>query len=154
MVKGALVGKKGQIITQTARVFFGAGGEPRVVIEEVPDVRAAVLKACFDSKSPYMAYKARPLDGIWATPPSLHHGSVPNLEQLLLPSAQRVSRFKVGTRNYDPVRVGYSTSDGAPGNTFTFDTALPGNSNAGHDYGVGKISDPERQALLHYLKSL
>ncbi|HBO9617185.1 TPA: hypothetical protein L5F16_004661, partial [Pseudomonas aeruginosa] len=31
------------------------------------------------------AYKARPLDGIWATPPFLHNGSVPNLFQLLSP---------------------------------------------------------------------
>lgn len=30
-------------------------------------------------------YKARPLDGIWATPPFLHNGSVPNLFELLSP---------------------------------------------------------------------
>lgn len=154
MVKGALVGKKGQIIGQTARVFFGAGGEPRVVIEEVPDIRAEVLKACFEANSPYMAYKARPLDGIWATAPYLHNGSVPNLLELLLPAARRSSRFKVGTRDYDPQVVGYSTRDDAPGNSFTYDTSLTGNSNAGHEYGVGKLTDAERQALLHYLKSL
>ncbi|TPW13479.1 MAG: lipoprotein, partial [Halothiobacillaceae bacterium] len=32
------------------------------------------------------AYKARPLNGIWATAPYLHNGSVPNLYELFLPS--------------------------------------------------------------------
>src|SRR5262249_17411833 len=35
-------------------------------------------------------YKARPLDGIWATAPYLHNGSVPNLTELLKPAAQRL----------------------------------------------------------------
>lgn len=34
-------------------------------------------------------YKARPLHGIWATPPFLHNGSVPNLFQLLSPVVER-----------------------------------------------------------------
>lgn len=33
-----------------------------------------------------LRYKARPLNGIWATAPYLHNGSVPTLEALLLPS--------------------------------------------------------------------
>src|SRR5260370_444906 len=32
-----------------------------------------------------LVYKARPLNGIWATAPYLHNGSVPNLYQMLLP---------------------------------------------------------------------
>src|SRR5205807_2725694 len=43
-------------------------------------------------------YIGRPLAGIWASPPYLHNGSVPNLYQLLLPSSQRVGKFKVGSR--------------------------------------------------------
>ncbi|MFY0540739.1 hypothetical protein [Nannocystis pusilla] len=35
------------------------------------------------------AYKARPLNGIWASSPYLHNGSVPTLHDLLLPAAQR-----------------------------------------------------------------
>ena len=27
-----------------------------------------------------LAYKARPLNGIWATPPYLHNGSVPTID--------------------------------------------------------------------------
>ena len=30
-----------------------------------------------------LAYKVRPLNGIWATPPYLHNGSVPTIEALL-----------------------------------------------------------------------
>jgi hypothetical protein len=149
-----MLGKKGQIIAQTARVFFGVGGRPRVVIEEVPNPRTLILQACFAANSPFMAYKARPLDGIWATAPYLHNGSVPNLYELLLPPTQRSKTFLMGTREYDPVLVGYSTRADAPGNGFTFDTAAIGNSNAGHEYGVGSMTPEQRQALLAYLKTL
>ncbi|MBS0504721.1 MAG: hypothetical protein JSS55_13170 [Proteobacteria bacterium] len=154
LVKGAMIGKKGQIIAQTARVFFGAGGRPRVVIEEVPNPRPLILQACYAANSPFMAYKARPLDGIWATAPYLHNGSVPNLYELLLPPAQRSKTFRMGTRDYDPVLAGYSTQANAPGNSFTFDTAVTGNSNMGHDYGVGTLTPEQRTALLNYLKTL
>ncbi|PZN95510.1 MAG: hypothetical protein DCF31_06230 [Alphaproteobacteria bacterium] len=159
-VKGALIGKKGQIIGQTAKVFFGGGGAPRVVIEEAPDMRPLVLDACYKSGSPHMAYKARPLDGIWATAPFLHNGSVPTLYDLLLPAAQRPKAFMMGTREYDPVKVGYRTEATAPGNSFRFATqaadgfAIPGNGSEGHEYGVAKLTEAQRQALLEYLKSL
>ena len=159
-VKGTLVGKKGQIVAQTARVFFGGGGAPRVVTEEAPDMRPLILEACFASGSPHMAYKARPLDGIWATAPYLHNGSVPTLYDLLLPAAKRPASFMMGTREYDPVRGGYATSATAPGNSFRYVTAtpdgtpIPGNGNAGHDYGAGKLTEAQRLDLLEYLKSI
>ena len=31
-------------------------------------------------------YKAAPRDGVWATPPFLHNGSVPNLYEMLIPA--------------------------------------------------------------------
>jgi len=34
-----------------------------------------------------------------------------------------------------------------------FDTRLPGNSNAGHDYGTN-ISEADRLALIEFLKKL
>ena len=52
-------------------------------------------------------YKARPLDGIWGTPPFLHNGSVPTLFELLSPVYERRSEFWVGNHEYDPARVGY-----------------------------------------------
>lgn len=100
-------------------------------------------------------YKARPLTGIWATPPYLHNGSVPNLKEILLPAAQRSKTFHLGTREYDPAVGGYKDMaefDGKP--SFTFDTALPGNSNAGHEYGTTELNDEQRKELLEYIKSL
>lgn len=114
------------------------------------------------------AYKARPLEGVWATAPFLHNGSVPNLYQLLLPSKDRTRSFHVGSREFDSVDVGFSTklspgsfefriegSDGRP---------IPGNSNAGHE-GVNytqiregdtnrDFTETERRALIEYLKTL
>jgi hypothetical protein len=98
------------------------------------------------------AYKARPLNGIWATAPYLHNGSVPNLRQLLLPAAQRVKQFHVGSREFDPVNVGFETQEG-PG-MFLFDTTVVGNSNAGHEYGVKELNEAQREELLQYLKTL
>ncbi|HZQ70071.1 MAG TPA: cytochrome c [Terriglobales bacterium] len=112
-----------------------------------------------------LAYRARPLGGIWATPPYLHNGSVPNLYQLLSPVEKRETHFYVGSREFDPKYVGYDTSafPGAfeywtdqPGNPH------PGNSNSGHEFrnGLGpgiigpELSDDERWALIEYLKTL
>ncbi len=100
-------------------------------------------------------YKARPLNGIWATAPYLHNGSVPNLYQLLLPAEDRDATFTVGSRQFDPKHVGYRTD--APG-VFTFRArdengeTIPGNSNAGHEYG--ELSEQERWELVEYLKTL
>ncbi len=72
--------------------------------------------------SSLLAYKSRPLDGIWATAPYLHNGSVPTLYDLLLPPSQRPTKFTVGSREFDPVHVGFKSS-GYTG--FVFDTSLP-----------------------------
>jgi mono/diheme cytochrome c family protein len=94
-------------------------------------------------------YVARPLVAIWATPPYLHNGSVPTLDDLLLPASQRPKTFVLGAREYDPSRVGYVSRD--DGNAFRFDTTLDGNHNTGHEYGTG-LSAEDRKALLEYLK--
>ena len=52
-------------------------------------------------------YKPRPLEGVWATPPFLHNGSIPNLYELLSPAYERSRSFFVGRREFDPVKVGY-----------------------------------------------
>ena len=107
-----------------------------------------------DSGPVQLVYKARPLNGIWATAPYLHNGSVRTLRQLLLPSDTRQTTFRVGSREYDPKDVGF-VDDGA----YLFDTRLPGNSNRGHEgpeYGMAELeADPEvLEALLEYLKTL
>jgi hypothetical protein len=105
---------------------------------------------------PSAKYKARPLNGIWATAPYLHNGSVPNLDALLRPAAQRPRSFSTGVRTFDAVRVGYLTDvRGFP--RFTVDcangTPIPGNSNAGHEDGAN-LTDQERSQLIEYLKTL
>jgi len=81
---------------------------------------------------PRLAYKARPLDGIWATAPFFHNGSVPNLYEVLLPAAERSASFYLGTKRLDPERVGFVTGR-LPGG-FLLNTALSGNRNTGHEF--------------------
>jgi len=109
------------------------------------------------SAAALLAYKARPLNGVWATAPYLHNGSVPNLYELLLPAAQRSVEFALGAWQFDAQRVGLASVPCEEG--FTYDTTLPGNSNAGHEYGTGKdgkaeLSPAQRRALLEFLKTL
>ena len=113
-----------------------------------------------DVRAP-LKYKARPLDGIWATPPYLHNGSVPDLYSLLLPASERPERFWLGSIEFDPVRVGYVATRLRGG--FEVDTSAVGSSNAGHEFsegplGAGRIgralTDEERWAIVEYLKTL
>ena len=110
-----------------------------------------------------LVYKARPLAGIWATAPYLHNGAVPNLYQMLVPVKDRDKKFFVGRKEYDPVKVGFVLQP-LSGDGFWLDTSIPGNSNQGHEFSsayTGKpekgvigpqLSDPERYALIEYLK--
>ncbi|MBK5351922.1 hypothetical protein JFU37_05270 [Pseudomonas sp. TH41] len=107
------------------------------------------------------AYKARPLAGVWATPPFLHNGSVPSLYQLLSPQDERATTFYKGTFEYNPRHLGYRTE--AFTNGFEFDTRITGNHNSGHEFRAGKLGNgvigrwlqpEERWALLEYLKVL
>lgn len=97
------------------------------------------------------SYRARSLNGIWATAPYLHNGSVPSLYDLLSCVQDRPTVFQVGAREFDPVKVGF-ISDGYDG--FKFNTRIVGNSNHGHDYGSCAMTDVERYALIEYLKTL
>lgn len=106
-------------------------------------------------------YKARPLDGIWATPPFLHNGSVPTLFQLLSPVSERQTQFWLGNFEFNPKQVGYNSERFSGG--FLLDTQVTGNSNRGHEFRagcrqggvVGRALQPEeRWALVEYLKVL
>lgn len=79
-----------------------------------------------------LGYKARPLDGIWATPPYLHNSSVPNLYEMLVPAARRTAKFYLGSTRFDPRHVGYETLQ-IPG-AFLMDTTKSGNLNTGHEF--------------------
>jgi len=102
----------------------------------------------------FLAYKGRPLTGAWATAPYLHNGSVPSLYQLLTPPDERVKKFYVGTREFDPVEVGFEYKTETPG-SFMFDTTIPGNLNSGHsglNYGTD-LTEDEKWALIEYMKT-
>jgi len=116
-----------------------------------------------------LAYKARPLNGIWATPPYLHTGAVPNLYQLLLPAEQRVETFRLGNVDFDPRVVGFPADGQDEGYMFRVRDAagqpIPGNSNLGHsgprftqtrdgDGAWRDYNEAERRALVEYLKTL
>jgi hypothetical protein len=111
-------------------------------------------------------YKPRPLAGLWASPPFLHNGSVPTIYDLLSPVADRPKTFRVGSREFDPVKIGLAAVD-AP--YWVFDTDKDGNSNAGHEFSARykewKTGDPpadgsigpllshdDRMAILEHLK--
>lgn len=100
-------------------------------------------------------YKARPLNGIWATAPFLHNGSVPNLWALLTDPPSRPDRFWVGSTKFDPKRVGFVDSEGK--NEFRVKDEkgqiIEGNSNLGHNYGT-HLNDDEKWAIIEYMKSL
>ncbi|RYY77250.1 MAG: ribonuclease E [Gammaproteobacteria bacterium] len=132
------------------------------------DIKASVKSGNYKpdtTATPYeslLAYKARSLNGIWATAPFLHNGSVPNLWSLLLPVEERPKVFCVGNREFDPVNVGFST-EGCDKSSSTdkrrFSVEPNGNLNIGHEYGVGKdekdkLTEQERWDLIEYIKTL
>jgi mono/diheme cytochrome c family protein len=102
-------------------------------------------------------YKARPLVGVWATPPYLHNGSVPTIFDLL--SETRPARFHTGGTEYDPQRLGFIETTGP--DVVLIDTSIVGNSNAGHWFTndtarpgrIGRrLSGTEKYAIIEYLK--
>ena len=111
-------------------------------------------------------YQAPPLDGLWATAPYLHNGSVPTLHALLRSSERpRVFRRPASTdfANYDKVNVGWLVEplSAAPDVSrmpthearYIFDAGRFGLGNGGHIFG-DKLSKDDRMALIEYLKTL
>jgi cytochrome c5 len=112
---------------------------------------------------PQPGYVAPPLDGIWATAPYLHNGSVPTIAALL----DSTKRPKYWTRtfastDYDQAALGwkFTTVDhgqaaetNAQVKVKIYDTTLTGYGNGGHTYG-DVLGDADRAALIEYLKTL
>jgi hypothetical protein len=100
-------------------------------------------------------YVAPPLDGVWATAPYLHNGSVPTLEAVLDPVLRPSCFLRArDSRRYDLERVGWehSTPNGCSG-PMVFDTSLYGKGNGGHEFGLD-LDGAQRRAVLEYLKTL
>src|SRR5207302_1025742 len=104
-------------------------------------------------------YQAPPLDGVWATAPYFHNGSVPTVYHVLNSQA----RPKVFTRSYraekddyDPVKLGHKITvlDGNPEPAMSpkerrkvYDTTQSGGGNGGHPFG-DKFTEDERMAVI------
>jgi mono/diheme cytochrome c family protein len=103
---------------------------------------------------PTNGYIAPPLDGIWATAPYLHNGSVPDLFTLLK-SADRpifwTRSFNATDYNYTNVGWIYSTLTSTKAGIY--DTTKKGYANTGHTYG-DFMTDEERYSVIEYLKGL
>ena len=110
-------------------------------------------------------YQAPPLDGIWATAPYFHNGSVPTVYHVL----NSKTRPKVFTRSfktdldaYDAINLGWKVTVLKHGpdaalpaieRRKVYDTTQPGRGNGGHTFG-DDLSEEQRRAVIEYLKTL
>jgi|CXWL01.1.fsa_nt_gi cytochrome c553 len=174
--RGVVLSTVGEKIISTQLAIFKPGLDQKQVLEltghHLRDEKPLI--------NPPLAYKARPLNGIWATAPYMHNGSMANLYQTLLPyaesecetsfpDAKRETSFYVGSTVFDPKKVGFESNQ--DGNHFLFKTVdekgvpIPGNSNKGHSGNTftktrgedGQwrcFTDDERYQLIEYMKTL
>lgn len=109
-------------------------------------------------------YQAPPLDGIWATAPYLHNGSVPTLNHLLHSKTRPkvfTRSFKTDEASYDRTSIGWKVEvlKSVPGDATAYerrgiyDTTLPGRGNQGHTFG-DDLTEEQRRAVIEYLKTL
>jgi mono/diheme cytochrome c family protein len=110
-------------------------------------------------------YQAPPLDGIWASAPYLHNGSVPTVYHLLNSRSRPryfTRSYRAEKEDYDPIKLGlkiHVVSQGcepqmsARERRQVYDTTMPGRGNGGHTFGDA-LSEEERMAVIEYLKSL
>jgi mono/diheme cytochrome c family protein len=110
-------------------------------------------------------YQAPPLDGVWATAPYLHNGSVPTLYDMLNSKTRPkvfTRSFKTGEEDFDKIKVGWKVrilekdadrTLSAYERRKVYDTTAPGRGNQGHTFG-DDLTDEQRQAVIEYLKTL
>ncbi|MBI2824983.1 MAG: cytochrome c [Planctomycetia bacterium] len=106
-------------------------------------------------------YVAPPLDGIWASAPYFHNGSVPTLWHIFHPD-KRPTVWLRTEDGYDHARVGLevtefadlpaSATDGAERRRY-FDTRIAGKSAAGHDF-PDALDEDQKRAVIEYMKTL
>ena len=111
-----------------------------------------------------LGYQAPPLDGIWATAPYFHNGSVPTLAGVLNSKARPkvfTRSFRTDEADYDKAQVGWKVTEVKPPDAKAsgfekrkvYGTTLPGRGNGGHTYGTG-LPQADKDALLEFLKTL
>lgn len=111
---------------------------------------------------PTPGYTAPPLDGIWATAPFLHNGSVPSIALVLDSTARPAAwrRVDLDSTNFDQAALGWPWQPAPPHSEapesdrkHIYDTSHYGYGNGGHTFG-DHLDDTERTAVLEYLKTL
>lgn len=131
-----------------------------------PSHRAAYGKSWFtefgklDNVDSPQGYVAPPLDGVWASAPYFHNGSVPSLYHVLHPG-KRPAIWRRTSDEYDQVRVGLSHLElkelpedlSSVERREIFNTRAFGKSAVGHTF-VDQLSATEKEAVLEYLKTL
>jgi hypothetical protein len=110
-------------------------------------------------------YQAPPLDGVWATAPYLHNGSVPTVYHVLNSRARPrifTRSYKTDLEAYDPAKLGWKVREliSPPDPKLSdferrkiYDTTQPGRGNMGHTFG-DKLTEEERMAVIEYLKTI
>jgi mono/diheme cytochrome c family protein len=110
-------------------------------------------------------YQAPPLDGVWATAPYFHNGSVPTVYHVLNSKARpRVytRSYRTEKEDYDPARLGWKITvldgESPPGLSAyerrkIYDTTQPGQGNGGHTFGDA-FTEEQRREVIEYLKTL
>lgn len=143
----------GNVVENVNNYWYDANNIPPKERDQMNGYRKNLIQAPW-------GYKARPLNGVWATAPFLHNGSVPNLYELLSPVDERSKTFFLGSKEFDPVNVGFNIGSLSGG--FKLDTSIKGSSNSGHEFNDGegqgiigpKLTQEERLAVIEYLKTL
>jgi hypothetical protein len=110
-------------------------------------------------------YQAPPLDGVWATAPYFHNSSAPTVYHVLNSAARPkyfTRSYRTGKDDYDTAKLGWKITvlSDAPSTSLSgyaqrkiYDSTQPGRANTGHTFG-DKLSEPERMAVIEYLKTL
>ena len=115
-----------------------------------------------ETAAPAPGYIAPPLDGIWATAPYLHNGSVPSMAALLDTALRPQFWRHRAPRDYDRAAMGWAHEALAHGQADEpdpearrriYDTTFRGYGNQGHSFGDA-LTDADRAALIEYLKTL
>jgi len=134
----------GAIVDQTINAWFDANF---VSDAELKDNMRGGRPNCLQAGQ---GYKARPLNGVWATAPFLHNGSVPTIRDLICKSEdERPDYLLLGDIHFDKENVGlvqpndfakqakkYTSKGELYTNEgyFILDTSIPGNGNHGHNF--------------------
>ena len=107
-------------------------------------------------------YIAPPLDGVWASAPYFHNGSVPTLWHVLRPDQRPRIWRRTSDDGYDREKVGLEIEahQSVPADIASnaerrryFNTTKFGKSATGHSF-PDKLDEDEKRAVLEYLKML